>query len=256
MRVASVGFQCPDDVRLGRATQRAPRTVVGARIGASPPYVTWALVALNVAAYVATGAQSTRSINDPTASRLFQDWVLVPKAISLNGQYYRLLTSAFLHLNILHIVMNMFALIVVGPYLERMLGAWRFGAVYLLGALGGSVAVYAFGGSYTATAGASGAIFGLFAVALLLVRELGFDPQWLIGTIVINFVFTFSISGISKWGHVGGFLAGALAAVAIAGIPGRMRARVGRLSVRAQLAGLAALLVLLVVITAVRTSAL
>ena len=91
--------------------------------------------------------------------------------------------------------------------------------VYLLGALGGSAAVYAFGQVNTAEVGASGAIFGLFAAGLVLVRKLGLDPQWLVGIIVLNFVFTFSIHNISKLGHIGGFVAGGLAALAIAGLP-------------------------------------
>ena len=71
----------------------------------------------------------------------------------------------------------------------------------------------------TPEVGASGAIFGLFARGLILVRKLGLDPQWLIGIIVLNFVLTFSIHNISKLGHIGGFITGGLAAVAIAGLP-------------------------------------
>ena len=87
-------------------------------------------------------------------------------------QYYRLLTATFLHANVLHIAMNMLALIIIGPYLERLLGWWRYLSVYLLGALGGSVAIYLFGARFSPVVGASGAIFGLFAAALVFVREL------------------------------------------------------------------------------------
>jgi membrane associated rhomboid family serine protease len=174
----------------------------------------------------------------------------VPVLVHSNHDYYRLLTSAFLHVSLLHIASNMIALIFVGPALERLLGPWRFAAVYLLGALGGSAAVYAFGQVYTAEVGASGAIFGLFAAALVLVRRLPFDPQWLVGIVVLNFVLTFSIHNISKLGHIGGFVAGGLAALAIAGLPGQ-RNRVGT---NTQLAGLAGVAAVVVAIVALRTA--
>ena len=113
----------------------------------------------------------------------------------------------------------MLALFFVGPPLERLLGRWRFLAVYLISALGGSAAIYAFGAVRLPVVGASGAIFGLFAACLVLVRRLGLDLQWLVGIIVLNFVFTFSIPGITKLGHIGGFVAACLAALAIGGLP-------------------------------------
>jgi membrane associated rhomboid family serine protease len=122
--------------------------------------------------------------------------------------------------------------------------------VYLLGALGSSVTVYAFDSRYVAVAGASGAIYGLFAAALLMVRELQLNPQWLIGTIVLNFVFTFGVPGVSKLGHIGGFVVGGLATVAIAGVPWDRR----RLPTRIQAAGLIGVFVVLVVAIAWRTA--
>jgi drug/metabolite transporter (DMT)-like permease len=83
-----------------------------------------------------------------------------------------------------------------------------------------------------------------------MVRKLGLDPQWLIGVIVLNFVFTFSVHGISRLGHLGGFITGAVCAVAIAGLP-RMRQR---LSPQAQAAGLCGVLGVLLVVVAVRTA--
>jgi membrane associated rhomboid family serine protease len=250
MRPASVGFQCPDDMKLGRVGQRAPRTVIGARVHTLFPYVTWTLVALNVLAYIATAAGSVRGWNQNHTSRLFQSWVLVPYKVGHFDQFGRLITAAFLHYGLLHIFVNMLALAMIGPYLERLLGTWRFAAVYLLAALGSSVAVYAFDSRYVAVAGASGAIYGLFAAALLLVRELQLNPQWLIGTLVLNFVFTFSVPGVSKLGHIGGFIAGGLATIAIAGLPWERH----RLSTRVQAAGLVSLLVVLVVGIAWRTA--
>ncbi len=245
MRPASVGFHCPDDVREGARSVRAPRTSVGARILQAPPYVTGILVALNVAAYIVTGLQSHASLRNPTGSVLFRDWQLSPYAIHHDHRYYQLITSAFLHLSPLHIAANMLALALVGPALERLLGRSRFLAVYLLGAVGGSAAVYAFGAQFVFTAGASGAIYALFGACLVLVRKLGLDAQWLIGTIVINFVLTFSVPNISQLGHVGGFVTGLLAGLSIGGLPANRR-RIDPWMQGAGLGGLAALVVLVV----------
>ncbi len=238
---------------MGRRTQRAPRTLVGARLPTSErPLLTWSIIALNVAAYVATAIGSVRGVNENHTTRLFTDLLLQPIAVAQQSEFYRLLTSAFLHYGLLHIVLNMLVLAMIGPYLERLLGRWRFAAVYLLAALGGSVAVYVLGSKYTAVVGASGAIFGLFAACLLLVRELGLDPRTLIATIVLNFVLTFSVPDISKLGHIGGFIFGALATVAIAGLPQRRT----MLPVRTQLLGLTGLVMVLVIAVVWRTAAL
>jgi membrane associated rhomboid family serine protease len=254
MRPASVGFHCPDDVAIGRRTTRPVRTSVGARLRDAPPYVTGTLVAANLVAYLVTGLQSSSGLlGNQYASppnSLFNRWQLWPVAVGRDGEYWRLITSAFLHINPLHIAANMLALVVIGPSLESLLGRNRFIAVYVLAALGGSAAVYAFGSPAVPVVGASGAIFGLFGASLVMVRKLGLDPQWLIGVIVLNFVFTFSVHGISRLGHLGGFITGAVCAVAIAGLP-RMRQR---LSPQAQAAGLCGVLGVLLVVVAVRTA--
>jgi membrane associated rhomboid family serine protease len=254
MRPASVGFHCPDDVAEGKRTVRAARTSVGAKILDAPPYVTSVLLGLNVVVYVITATAPHASFNDPAAGvvnrGLFYHWELLPQFVHDNRWYYELITSAFLHANVLHIASNMIALFFVGPSLERLLGWWRFLAVYLLSALGGSAAIYAFGNAIGTTVGASGAIFGLFGACLVLVRLLGLDVQWLISIIALNFVLTFSISGISKLGHIGGFLTGILAAVAIGGLP----AAQSRIPVRLQAAGLGGLFVLIILVVLLRTA--
>lgn len=252
MREAAVGFHCPDDAGSGRrrAWNTAPRTTFGAVMRGSPPYITGVLVALNIAAYLATALPSPRGLNQPEYSKLFQDWQLLPYVVYHQHQYYRLITAAFLHAGLLHIAVNMLSLVLIGPFLEREIGRWRFIAVYLLSALGGSAAVYAFGSPLEAVIGASGALFGLLGACLVLGRRLGLDLQWLVGMIVINFVFTFSVSGISKLGHIGGFVVGVLAGLAIGGLPRQRR----RVSVHGQVAGLAGVLVLVAVVIAVRTA--
>ncbi|MBV9594955.1 MAG: rhomboid family intramembrane serine protease [Actinobacteria bacterium] len=250
MRPAPVGFQCPDDVKLARRSQRIARTVVGAPARPRPPVVTWTLIAANVAVFLATAIWSVDGFNRPAASRLFHDWVLVPQQVAAHDEYLRLVTSTFLHENVLHIASNMLALAIVGPHLERLIGWWRYLALYLLAGLGGSTAVYVFDTKYISVVGASGAIFGLFAACVLFVRELGFDPRWLIGTIVLNFVLTFSVPNISALAHIGGFVTGALGAFVLAAGPWRRR----RVPIGMQAGGLGGLFAVMVAIVAWRTA--
>lgn len=252
MRPASVGFHCPDDVNLARRTTRAPRTAAGARIMTSPPWATIILIAANVAVYLFTATQALGGFSQPGdgSSSLFRDWQLLPLAVHAQDGYYRLLTSAFLHISLLHVASNMLALGIIGPPLERFLGHWRFVVLYLLSALGGSAAVFAFGQVYTPVAGASGAVFGLFGASLALVRKLRIDPQWLIGIIVLNFVFTFSIHNISKLGHIGGFVTGLAVGLAIGGLP----RHTGRVQLRQQLVALGAVAVAIVLTIAARNA--
>lgn len=249
MRQASVGFQCPDDARAGARSIRAPRTAFGATLMQTRPWVTISLIAINVVVYLVTALMPHASLADPRNSQLFLDWQLSPYAIHGQHAYYQLLTSAFLHLTPLHIAANMLALGLVGPAIEAQLGRWRYSTVYLLSALGGSAAVYAFGSEFTYTAGASGAIFGLFGTALVLLRRIGIEPQWLIGTIVLNFVVTFSVPGISQLGHVGGFVTGALAGLSLGGLPSAPH----RIETSRQVIGLVALALLVVLVVALRS---
>jgi membrane associated rhomboid family serine protease len=255
MRPASVGFHCPDDVEQGARTVRAPRTSVGARLMQSPPYITVTLIALNVAAYLTAGLAQGASLRDPGAgasrgSGVFYKWQLQPIAVHHFDRYYDLITSAFLHVGLLHIASNMLALAFVGPALEQLLGRWRFAGLYVLSALGGSAAIYAFGNQYTVTVGASGAVFGMFGACLVLVRKLGLDLQWLVGIVALNFVLTFSIHGISKLGHIGGFVVGILAAVAIGGLPSTPT----RVPTRAQIGGLVFILALIMAAVGIRSA--
>jgi len=159
-----------------------------------------------------------------------------------------------LHYGPMHILFNMVALYMIGPALERIFGWWRYLVVYLLGAFGGSVMILLFGDVFGPVVGASGAIFGLFAAALVMSKVVGFDTRSLVITIVINFVITFSIPGISKWGHIGGFVLGGLASLAMLGWTLRRRPLSPRL-LPIQLAGVAALVAVLAVATVVRASA-
>ena len=203
MRSAAVGHQCVDCVQAAAYAVPPVRTAAGGILRQGMPVVTYALIAVNVAVFVLQIASRT----------LQYKLSLFPVAVA-GGQYYRLLTSAFMHFGIAHILFNMWALYVIGPPLEQHLGRLRFGTLYLLSALGGSVLVYLAAPIGAQTAGASGAVFGLFGATFVVARRLHLDIRWLIILIAANLVITFTVPGVSWQGHVGGLVTGALIAAA------------------------------------------
>lgn len=201
MRTAPVGHQCPDCIDAAARSIRQPTTAFGGR-PTTVPLVSYVLIAVNVALFVLQMANE----------EVYRQFVLWPEGIAYGDQYYRLATSAFLHVGITHVLFNMVALYFTGPALELAMGRIRFLGIYALSALGGSVMVYLFSPVDQGTLGASGAIFGLFAATLVLAKKLNFDMRPLIGLIVINLVITFVVPSISWQGHIGGLLTGALVA--------------------------------------------
>ena len=224
LRSASVGQQCVECIRQASRTTRRPAGAFGGQL-TSGATVTWTLVAINVVCYLAE-----IFFENP----VFDRGVLVGRIGSTlgvaNGEVYRLLSNAFLHepigsgLGLLHIVFNMWALIVVGPSLERMLGRVRFLAVYLVSALAGSVLFYVVAAPTALALGASGAIFGLFGAWFVLARRLRLDARQIIVLIVINLGISFAVPGIAWQAHVGGLIAGAALTAAFAYAPRRSRA--------------------------------
>jgi len=243
LRPASVGFQCPQCVAEGNASIRRPRTAYGGSVSERPGLVSVVLGVLSVVAFAITVITSPGGFTGNIGSRLFDELKLVPVLVALDGEYWRLIGAAFLHIGSLHLLGNMLSLAIVGPALERVFGAWRFLAIYLAGALGGSVAVYLFGSPYGAVAGASGAIFGLFAATLIVLRRLGLDARFMVLAIGLNFVVSFR-PGVSLLGHLGGFVAGGLATLALVYAPKASRTQ---LQVMA-MGGLAAIMVALVLV--------
>lgn len=242
MRAAAVGHQCVDCVNEGARSVRQPRTQFGG-VPQAKPTVTYTLIAVNVLVFLLQAVL-------PGFTREF---VLQPYAVA-DGEFYRLLTSAFLHYGLTHILFNMWALYVVGPALEAALGRLRFVGLYGLSALGGSVLVYLLSAPNAATAGASGAIFGLFGATFVVGKRLNMDVRWVAAIIVINLVFTFVfplISGqaISWQGHLGGLFTGAAVAAAYTYAPRNSRDVV-------QIAATVAALVLFAVLIWYRTAAL
>jgi membrane associated rhomboid family serine protease len=236
MRSAAVGHQCVECVRAGGRTVRRARTVFGGRVSTTP-VVTYTLIAINVVAFVLQSADRG----------LERRYALAASAVAGDGQYERLVTAAFLHYGIAHLLLNMWALFVVGQPLEQWLGRLRFTALYGLSALGGSVLVYLLAAPNTLTAGASGAIFGLFGAIFVVAKRLNYDVRGIAVLIVINLVFTFTFSGISWQGHVGGLITGSALALAYAYAPRQSRTLV-------QVGASVAVAVAVVALVALRTA--
>jgi membrane associated rhomboid family serine protease len=215
-------------VREGNRGVRRPGTVFGGR-PSTGAVVTWTLVGINVLLYLVELVHP--SLGDDVAMLGKASINGGPLQGVAQGQYYRLITSAFFAppgLNgygPLDILFNMWALILVGPALEKLLGRVRYLAVYLVSALGGSVMFYLIAPSNVEALGASGAIFGLFGAWFVVARRLRLDSRWIVTIIVLNLVLGFLGHSIIAWqAHVGGLLAGGLLAAAYVYAPKASRA--------------------------------
>lgn len=200
-RPAPVGVQCVDCVEAARRTAPVYRTVLGGRARRGGPVVTTSIIAVCVAIFLLS-----RIFPAVTSALIF-----APVIGSL--QPYRFLTTAFLHAGFLHIAFNMYALWIVGGYLERMLGRWRYLALFLVSAIGGSVAVLLLADPTTTAwltpvVGASGAVFGAFAAILMVLRRTGRDASQILVLIGINLVLGFVVAGISWQAHIGSLVTG------------------------------------------------
>ncbi len=189
--------------------------------GTYAAYVTWAIIAINVVVWVVDMAISGNlagltSLFGGSGGPLVEAGAVYQPLISA-GEWYRVITSAFLHLGLLHIGFNMYALYLFGPIMEDLYGHLEYVVIYLLCALGGSVMTILVTPTQAAV-GASGAIFGLFGVGFLVWRRrhLILNPMARailsqVGTLlVLNLVITFTVPGISWTGHVGGLVVGGL----------------------------------------------
>lgn len=177
------------------------------------PLVTYALIAVNVAVYAVCYAQAgTGNFYDSIDSPVFENSILRPGLVA-DGEYWRLLTSGFLHLSVTHIAVNMISLFILGRLIEPILGPGRFLLIYLASLFGGSAAVVAVTSASQGTAGASGAIYGLMGAMLVIVLKLKAPPGQVVAIIAINLVFSFSVPGISLVGHLGGLVFGIIATV-------------------------------------------
>jgi membrane associated rhomboid family serine protease len=239
MTPAAVGLRCPEHAGGRRAAGatvgrrvivRAPQT----RIGGTQALVTKTLIAINVAIYL-IGAVQGAGLNAPGGELYAKLWLDAPQVA--DGGWWRLITTAFLHANILHIAFNMLALWWFGAPVEQYLGRLRFLGLYLAAGLAGSAGALI--QTQGVTVGASGAIFGILGAMLILewqaTGRLGGNAMTLI---LVNLALSFAIANVSVGGHIGGLIGGILATLAYARW-GRGHAAYGRLG----LAGVAGLLV-------------
>ncbi|WRZ91828.1 rhomboid family intramembrane serine protease [Streptomyces sp. NBC_01007] len=248
---ASVGFQCPECVRAGSGTGHAPaanqpRTLAGGTVAADPRLVTKVLIGINLAIYLVQ-----LSVGDTFTDRftLFGNALLSGHMQGVaEGQWYRMLTSMFLHSpsSYTHIIFNMLSLWWVGGPLEAALGRARYITLYFVSGLAGSALTYLLAAPNQPSLGASGAIFGLFGATAVLMRRLKYDMRPVIALLVINLIFTFGWSNIAWQAHIGGLVGGVVVGYAMVHAP-----RERRNLVQYGVAGL--MLVAVVVTTLLRT---
>ena len=257
---ASVGFQCPTCVAEGRKTTRAGRTAYGGLRPTNASVTSGVLIVINVAVWFAV------TITGGYGSRLLDLLALRPNGLCqtaggyfdtseagctgtwlpgfADGAYWQLVSAGFMHVSVVHLAFNMFALGGIGSQLELALGRARFLALYFLSLLSGSAVVLWAAPEYQMTVGASGAIYGLFAALLIVALQVGGDVRQLLVLIGINVFLTFAIPNISWQGHLGGFLGGAAIAAALVYAPRQRRTpiQVGALVVVAILIAVAVVL--------------
>jgi membrane associated rhomboid family serine protease len=242
MTPAAVGIRCPEHSGKPQGVQRVTRAANRAssfgsrRVNA----VTMALIGLNIFVYLAElafggsasgtnnwiynhGALFANGAYDGSNILVGPVQATIPPSLKAagvtHGEWWRLITSAFLHYGPLHLGMNMFSLYFVGSILEQVIGRWRYVLLYFVAGIAGAAGALVVTPS-SPTVGASGAIFGVLGALFVLERRgiIATGGQ-VLGLIVLNLVFTFAIPGISIGGHVGGLTAGLLLMLAFARFP-------------------------------------
>jgi membrane associated rhomboid family serine protease len=207
MTTTRVGMRCPECAKQRTKVKRLRDT-------ASIPRATYALIVINVVVFLTEQGQFS-PFGTGIHGKVIEEGVLDRYDVSVNHQYWRLISAGFLHENLIHIGFNMYLLYVLGMMLEPAIGTVRFAAIYFTALLAGSF------GALLATAapslGASGAVFGLMGAAAVELRSRGMSvmQSGIGGLIIINLVFSFSLANISVGAHVGGLIGGALAALAV-----------------------------------------
>jgi len=205
MTTTPVGMRCPE-------CSKQRTKVMRVRESTNTPRLTYTLIAINVLAFLAEEGQFTL-FGTSIHGTVINEGVLDRFDIAVEHEYWRLVSSAFLHMNIAHIGFNMYLLYVLGLMLEPALGSLRFGLIYFTSLLAGSF------GALLATGepslGASGAVFGLMGAAVveLRARRISVMESGIGGLIIINLVLSFTLAHISVGAHIGGLIGGALAAL-------------------------------------------
>jgi membrane associated rhomboid family serine protease len=208
---ADIGSQCIDCARAGRPSVRTRARYWNAR---QPTLVTYTLMAINVAVFVWIAIQDPDSLSRRGLSVEQSELWLSEADLAINDEWYRLVSSGFLHFGVIHIAFNMLLLFQLGQMLEPLLGRVRFGLLYAASLLGGSAGVMLLNQDFFEPhGGASGAVFGLMGAAAVILFQRGINPlSTSLGMVLIlNLVITFGIPGISIGGHIGGLAAGVVA---------------------------------------------
>jgi membrane associated rhomboid family serine protease len=211
MTPTPVGMRCPECMRQRtKVVQGAGGSATG--FWQSP--ATYVLIGINVIAYlieIASGAGGLDNAN----GKIVIDFALYGPSVA-EGEWYRLVTSGFLHAGLLHIGFNMLLLFFLGRLLEPALGTPRFVALYFASLLAGSLGALLLDPN-SLTLGASGAVFGLAGATFVIARGRGMDAiAGQIGFLIaFNLIFSFVGTRISVGGHLGGLAAGVLSALAI-----------------------------------------
>jgi membrane associated rhomboid family serine protease len=223
MTPTPVGMRCPECMRQRTRVVRNPTGTPG-QLGAFPATV--ALIAINVVVYLIEILQGHGGFSSPGAH--FVDHYSLVGFFVAEGQWYRLLTSGFIHLSFTHILFNMVVLFFLGRLVEPAVGTPRFVALYFASLFAGGVGALVFSGSFVLTAGASGAIFGVAAAGLVIALGRGAEQvARSIGILLaFNFFFDLADTEVSLGGHIGGLVGGAIcAAVIVAGERGMLGSR-------------------------------
>lgn len=224
MTFAPVGIRCPDHSGQVAGAARLQQSMRRASYEGAGALVTKTLIAANVGIYLlelALGGQ----VNG-TGNRIYTDGVLYGPVVA-NGDWWRLISAAFLHYGPIHLGMNMLALWWFGAAVERVLGRGRYLLLYLVSGLAGSAGALLMTPE-SLTVGASGAIFGILGAAFVLERQRTYVlGGGAVSIIVLNLAFTLFIPGISIGGHLGGLAGGALGILALSRF-GRGHAVYGR----------------------------
>jgi membrane associated rhomboid family serine protease len=218
MTPTPVGMRCPECSRQRTKVKTSATITRG-----EAPVATYVIMGICTALELGQMASGAGATGGLAGSSLFQNYSLYGPAVA-HGEVYRLVTSGFLHAGLFHLLVNMYSLYILGSLLEPGIGRVRFLILYFVALLCGSFGAL-ISDPHVPTVGASTAIFGLLGAAVVVLRNRGISPMqsglplW----IGINLVFTFTIAGLSKGGHVGGLVGGTLAAIVLFEVPDRVR---------------------------------
>ena len=178
------------------------------------PFVTYGIIIINILVFLAMVLISREGVMAFSSETLVKFGGNL-KYLVLEGEFFRILTSAFLHDGIMHLFFNMYALYVIGPQLENFFGKTRFALIYIISAICASLLSLAFNDAYTVSVGASGAIFGLFGSLLYFgyyyrVYLGSLLRSQIIPVILLNLALGFMMTGIDNAAHIGGLVGGVL----------------------------------------------